>query len=154
MINISYSLDLKLAASVVAAVLVLVLFKGDALYLTIGYYVLVPLAFLWPCAAVRVKPPFLLGVSLALSISLIAYSAINWRAARPEGLLVLGHLFSLPGSAFGVAVAIIFLLRSTSSSLLVAFAFGFTGTAVGFLVNQLLVCNSLMWCGRWSFLLD
>lgn len=94
------------------------------------------------------KPLFLLGTSLAVSVTLLGYVAINLSLARPDGLLALGHLLSLPGAAVGTLIGA-FLSRRLSNQISVM-ALGFTGALVGFFLNQLFVCNTLMWCGALS----
>ena len=148
--TLSRALDAVLAAVVSLTVILIVIVKGDALYLGLWYYFVVPAVLLGLSAALRAKPLFLLGASLAISITLIVYMTVNWRAARPEGLLGLGHIFSLPGAAVGALIAVVLLRRHTSAGSALALVFGFAGVAVGFLINQLLVCNTVMWCGPLS----
>lgn len=75
---------------------------------------------------------------------------VNWRASRPEGLLALGHLFSLPGAVVGALIAAVLLRRHASTGPAFALIIGFAGVVVGFFINQLLVCNTVMWCGPLS----
>ena len=148
--TISRSLDAVLAAVVAFTVVLIVIVKGDALYLGLWYYFVVPVILLGPCTALRAKPLFLFGASLALSITLIFYMAVNWRAARPEGLLGLGHVSSLPGALLGAIIAAVLLRRYVSASQVFALLAGFAGFIVGFFINQLLICNTVMWCGPLS----
>ena len=146
----SRSLDAGLAAIVSLAVVATVMLKGDALFVGVWYYVTVPLIFVGMSAALSVRPLFLLGVALALSTTFFAYLAINWRAARPEGMLVLGHLFSLPGAAIAVVITALVLKRFPLVHPVAALISGYCALIAGFLLNQLLVCNSLIWCGAFS----
>ena len=146
----SRSIDATLAAAVSLAVILIVIVKGDALYVGIWYYAVVPAVVLGLCAALRVNALFLLGASLALAVTFISYLAINWNAARPEGLLALGHLFSLPGAVAGALIAAALLRALTSRVAILALFVGFVGVILGFFANQLLVCNTVMWCGSLS----
>jgi hypothetical protein len=144
------TLDALLAAAVALAMVSFVLFKGDALYLGLWYYLAVPIAVLSICAAFRLAPYFLFGTASAIAISMLAVMSINWRASRPEGLLGLGHVFSLPGALVG-AMAVAFVARKLRiANPLVAFLFGLAGFGVGYFFNQILVCNTVMWCGPLS----
>ena len=89
--RLSRSLDATLAAVVSFAVILMVIVKGDALYIGRWYYFVVPSVLLFLCASLRPKPLFLFGASLALCITVIFYLTLNWRASHPEGLLGLGH---------------------------------------------------------------
>lgn len=121
---------------------------GDPLYVGTWYYLVVPTAAIAIGIMARAKPLFLLGTSLAVSVTLLVYAAVNLSLARPEGLLALGHLFSLPGAAVGTVIGA-FLSRRLSRPISVL-ALGFAGTLVGFFLNQLVVCNTVMWCGALS----
>lgn len=147
----SRPIDAGLAAMVAFIVAATVLTKGDALYIGLWYYILVPLTILGLCAAIRPQPFFLLGASVALSITFIAYLRINWGASYPDGLLGLGHLFSLPGALIGAVIAAIASKRHVFVGSFLAIVVGFLGVSVGFFCNQLLVCNTFMWCGPLSF---
>jgi predicted membrane protein len=151
--KLSRTLDAALAVLVSIAVILTVMVKGDALYLGLWYYFVVPTFLLGLCGVLRPKPLYLCGASLALSITVIFYLTLNWRAARPEGLLGLGHAFSLPGAIAGALIAAVLLRRHTNSGPTFALATGFAGVMIGFFINQLLVCNTLMWCGPMSFFL-
>lgn len=143
-------LDTVLAVAIAFAVVLIVMVKGDALYLGFWYYFVVPAVFLGLCAALHTKPFFLFGTSLALSITLISYVTVNWFSSRPEGLLGLGHVFSLPGAAAGGLVAAAHLRRYASAGPATALIVAFVGVSIGFFINQLLVCNTVMWCGPLS----
>ena len=144
----SRSLDTTLATTLALSLSAVVLFVGDPLYVGLWYYLVVPAVALGLAAALRAKPLFLSGTSLALTITLLAYMPINWRAVRPEGLLGLGHLCSLPGAGVGIVLGA-FLAKRVQHPLIVA-VLGFLGLLSGFFINQLIVCNTVMWCGPLS----
>ena len=146
----SSALDAIYAAIIGLLVVIIVLVKGDALYMGLWYYFLVPVVIVGIGAALRAKPMFIFGTSLAIAITLISYMSINWCASRPDGLLGLGHLFSLPGAVVGVIIAAILLKRRTTTSLFVAFLFGLIGLLSGFFVNHLIICNTVLYCGQLS----
>jgi len=146
--EISRNTDATVALLVAFIVGVARLLSGDPLYMGGWYYFVVPIAAIAIGVMARAKPLFLLGTSLAASVTLLVYAAINLSLARPEGLLALGHLFSLPGAAAGTLIGA-FLSRRLSRPISVL-ALGFTGTLVGFFLSQLVVCNTVMWCGALS----
>ena len=147
---ISRTMDALLAALCAAAVLALVSIKGDALYVGLWYYLLVPLVILGLSARLKPQPLFLLGASIALSITFVFYLRINWQASRPEGLLGLGHLFSLPGALIGSLIVARAMKYSSSVSCLSSGFMGFGSLGLGYFANQLLVCNTVFWCGPLS----
>ncbi|MBC8650699.1 hypothetical protein GYM54_07970 [Pseudomonas sp. MTM4] len=140
--------DAAMALSVALIPAVAQLLFGDPLYIGTWYYLVVPVTAIAIGLIARATPLFLLGTSVAISVTLLAYVAINLSLARPEGLLTLGHLFSLPGAAIGTLIGA--LLSRRLSRLFSAMALGFAGALVGFFLNQLVVCNTLMWCGAFS----
>lgn len=144
------TLDATLATAVALAMLILVLIKGDALYIGVWYYLAVPIVVLGICAAFRLAPFFLFGTSLAIAISMLAVMSVNWRASRPEGLLGLGHLFSLPGAFVGVIAGSFIARKLEVVNPFFAFLLGVAGFGAGYFVNQLLVCNTVVWCGPLS----
>lgn len=146
--QLSRNLDAIVAGAIALLLPSVVLFLGDPIYVGIWYYFAVPTVALGLAAAFRVKPPFLIGTSLAVAITLLAYMSINWRATHPEGLLALGHLFSLPGASIGIIVGAIISKRIQHP--LVVLLFGFFGMTSGFLINQFILCNTVMWCGALS----
>ncbi|HAQ27767.1 hypothetical protein [Stutzerimonas nitrititolerans] len=141
-------LDVILAATVSLPLPIAVLWAGDPIYVGLWYYFIVPAIALGLAATFQTKPLFLLGSSLGITATLLAYMSVNWSAARPEGLLVLGHLFSLPGAAIGIALAAS--LANRSQRTVTVLLLGFFGLLSGFLINQFVVCNTLMWCGPLS----
>lgn len=142
--------DATLAIAIEFTVVLLVISKGDPLYLGLWYYIAVPVVVLGACAAFRPAPLFLFGTALAMAISMLSLMSVNWLATRPLGLLGLGHIFSLPG-AFLVVLGTAFVARKKQIIRpFVAFLFGLVGFGVGYFINQLVVCNTVMWCGPLS----
>ena len=148
--KVSRKTDAAIALSVALMPAVAQLIFGDLLYVGTWYYFVVPITAIAIGVIARAKPLFLLGTSLAVSLTLLIYAAVNLSLARPEGFLALGHLFSLPGAAIGTLIGA-FLSRRLSNQIS-AMALGFIRTLVGFVINQLVVCNSLVSCGAISSL--
>lgn len=144
------TLDASLAIAIALAMAILIIIKGDALYLGLWYYIVVPVVVLGVCAAFRPAPLFLFGAAFAIATSMLALMSVNWLAARPEGLLGLGHILSLPG-AFVVVLGTAFVARKKQITRpFAAFLLGLGGYGGGYFINQLVVCNTLMWCGPLS----
>ena len=146
--TLSRRLDAILAVAAALVLPTVVLLAGDPLYAGLWYYLAVPAVALGIGAAFHAKPLFLLGTSLAVATTLLTYMSINWSAERPEGLLALGHLTSLPGAAIGIVLALLVARRIQTPALILLAAF--SGLLTGFFVNQLVVCNTVMWCGPLS----
>lgn len=142
--------DASLAIAIAFTMVLLVISKGDPLYLGLWYYIAVPVVVLAACAAFRPVPLFLFGAALAIAISMLSLMSVNWLASRPQGLLGLGHIFSLPG-AFLVVLGTAFVTRKKQIIRpFVAFLLGLVGFGGGYFINQLVVCNTVMWCGPLS----
>lgn len=139
--------NLYLSILVSMLVPILVLGIGDGMYIGLWYYFTVPFVFLGLSAAFKLTSSFYTGVSMAIAMSFIIYLGMNWTAERPEGLLGLGHIFSLPG-AFLMAMITAFLLKRKNNRVPAHnLILGFFSFTIGFFINQIFLCNSLMYCG-------
>jgi|GEM_PF-5112366 len=107
-----------------------------------------PLAAIGLGLALR-APPLLLSASTAATLAVItAYLFFTASLGREGGLAWIGLWFSAPGMLLGIG-ATVWLLRyrfRTSLPWIVA-GLGFAGAVLGFMLGQLVVCNSLMDCG-------
>lgn len=84
-------------------------------------------------------------------VTLLIYMNIMASLDHPEGLFVLGHVFSMPGMLLGVAASAWLLRYRVKASLpWIVAGIGFLGAALGFIVAQMIVCNTLMYCGPLS----
>ena len=140
-------MDRILFACISLISIIIVLIFGDALYIGLWYYLAIPLVAFSLTLPFKPNQLFLTGISLAIQFTLITYLYINLSAERPEGLLGLGHLFSLPGLAAGIIAASIY-VKDKYKKQHIMLSIGFFGTASGFIINQLIICNTLMYCGK------
>lgn len=143
------NLYLSILISMTAPILVLGI--GDGMYVGLWYYFAVPLVILGVSAVFKLTSSFYTGVSTAITISFIIYLNINWTAQRPDGLLGLGHIFSLPGAFLLVMITAYLLKRRNNRLPAQNLILGFFSFALGFFLNQIFLCNSLMYCGVLSF---
>ena len=139
--------DLLVAVFVCLVVVASVLIAGNSLYIGIWYYFAVFFTTICIASFFKPVPFFQTGAAIGIAIIFLAYLHINWSSSRPEGLLGLGHLFSLPGAAIGLIISANTLKRTNTKVFEIGFLFGLLGILIGFFINQLLVCNTLMWCG-------
>ncbi|OUM29928.1 hypothetical protein [Pseudomonas putida] len=125
---------------------------ADPLYTGAWYLLGVPVATLLPGLILRVPALFLTGTTAAALASLLAYMNIMFSLPRPDGLLALGHLFSMPGMLVGSGMSAWLLRHRVKASLpwLVA-GIAFLGATLGFMVVQMLVCTTVIYCGALSF---
>ncbi|AOO65646.1 hypothetical protein [Sulfurospirillum halorespirans] len=130
---------------------ILVLGIGDGLYIGLWYYFIVPLIILGLSSAFKLTSSFYTGVSTAIAISFIIYLNINWTAKIPEGLLGLGHIFSLPGAFLTVMITAFWLKKKNNHLPAQNLRVGFFSFTIGFLLNQIVICNLWMYCGVLSF---
>ena len=144
--------DLAYSILLITLVLLYASMGADPLYAGSWYLFSVPLATLLLGLILRVPALFLTGTTAAAIVSLLIYMKIMLGLARPEGLLVLGHLFSMPGMLLGTGVSARLLrcrVKTTLSWLVAGIAF--LGAAIGFMIAQMILCSTLMYCGALSF---
>jgi hypothetical protein len=102
------------------------------------------IALLWP---LKPRPAALAGVAIMLALYLSAFGWWLLSRERPDSLAWLGYLFSFPGAAASAVAAVIWLRgHRVSSALLVASVAAGT-VLVGIVVNQTIVCSTVMYCG-------
>lgn len=144
--------DLVCSMVLVTLVLVYASSAGNKLYLGYWYLVGVPVVMLLPGLILRARALFLTGTTAAAIITLLVYMAIVSSLGRDGGLVGLGHLFSVPGMFVGASVSA-WLLRfrvNVSSPWIVA-GVAFLSAGLGFMIAQVIVCNTVMYCGALSF---
>ncbi|MDD0973949.1 hypothetical protein [Pseudomonas fontis] len=146
----SRSQDITGFLLVIVFVLLLLIVAGDGLFVPVGYYLAVSLVAFAVALLFRPRPGFLVGVALALSVIFIVYLWVALTADHVEGLLILGQVFSLPGALLGLLLAAWKIRRRVGSSSIAALLIAAGGVLLGFLINQILVCNTLMYCGVFS----
>lgn len=139
-------MDRKIFVAVVAASLLFVAFVGDPLYIGLWYYLAIPCIAYLLSLPFRPKQYFLTGIIFAIVLTYIPYFAYNLIAERPDGLIGLGHLFSLFGLGLGIIVAG-FIVKNRAPSSKTTFTLAFSISLLGFLINQVTVCNTVMYCG-------
>jgi hypothetical protein len=127
--------------------LLLVLFFGDALYMGLWYYIVIPVFAFVAVEACQPRVLFRSGIALGISVTFIVYLSINWFNDNPDGLLGLGHLSSLPGIAVGFLLAVLSLRKQKKMASTLVYFSAFLSVLMGFVVNQVALCNSLMFCG-------
>lgn len=96
-------LDLVCFCLISLPVPLLVLVYGDALYIGLWYYLVIPACALglglWLCR----RPGYLAGVAIALALEYLIYLQYNWFATeRREGMIGIVHLYSMPGVLLGM----------------------------------------------------
>lgn len=144
--------DLVYSMILVALVIVYASSSGNVLYLGYWYLIGVPVAMLLPGLMLSAQALFLTGTTVATIVTLVVYMAIVSALGRDGGLVGLGHLFSAPGMFIGVCISA-WLLRSrvsTSVPWIVA-GVAFLGAGLGFMIAQVIVCTTAMYCGALSF---
>jgi hypothetical protein len=146
--------DAGIASAIGFSLVLLVAVRGDPLYFGIWYYALTPAVILGLCALLQPAPGFLTGTSVAVAASMLTFMIINWVAVRPEGMLGLGHMLSLPGGVAASLGAALIARQGKMFRPLPLFVLGIAGYGAGYFINQLVVCNTLMWCGPFSMKLN
>lgn len=147
-----FKADLVYSLALVALVLAYASIAGNALYLGYWYLIGMPVMMLIPGLVLRVQPMFLTGTTAAVIATLMIYLASVSSMGREGGLVGLGHLFSVPGMFVGSSAAA-WLLRFRVKANLpwVVAGIAFLSVGFGFLIAQMIVCNTVMFCGALSF---
>lgn len=138
--------DITLALGIGAALLAAVFIFGDPAYLGPWYYVLAWCGLVGLIQVAKAPPLSTLGAAIALAATFLVYWAWQASLLRPDGLLGLGHLFSLPGLALAAVVAALY-SRRRGLKPVTAFAVTFIACCAGFGAAQLAVCRTAMYCG-------
>ena len=144
--------DLLCSVILITLVLVYAATAGNTLYLGYWYLVGLPVAMLVPGLILRARALFLSGTTAAAMVTLLIYMAIIPGLGREAGLIGLGHLLSAPGMFVG-ATATAWLLRFRVNASLpwIVAGVAFLGAGLGFMIAQVIVCNTVMFCGAVSF---
>ena len=127
--------------------IIIVLIFGDVLYVGLWYYIAIPVVAFLLTMPFKPKHLFLTGIAITLQLTLTTYLYINFKSERPEGLLVPGHVMSLPGLAIGILVVSMYAKNKLYKPYMML-SIGFSGALLGFGINQLIICNTLMYCGN------
>lgn len=141
----SSDFDLKVALGISVSPLICVWLFGELMFMGFWYYLAIPAVVLGVEIWFQPKPLFLTGVSLGFAITYFAYMFVSGSKENPDGLLALGHLFSLPGLALGILAGAFQAKYYYGAAALLLL--GFMTALGGFFINQLVVCNTVMWCG-------
>ncbi|MDP9689815.1 UNVERIFIED_ORG: hypothetical protein J2W82_003483 [Pseudomonas mohnii] len=143
--------DLAYSILLIAPVLLYASIGANPLYTGSGYLGAVPAAVFVLGLIFRTPALFLTGATAAAVATLLIYMNIIASLDHPEGLIGLGHMFSMPGMLVGAAASAWLLKYRVKASLpWIVAGIGFLGAALGFMVAQMIVCNTLMYCGPLS----
>ncbi len=123
------------------------LFFGDVLYVGIWYYIAVPVVAYIVALPFKPKKYFFTGIALVIFFTYIPHVYYVFTTPRPDGFHGLIHVFSLPGLALGVILAGLY-TKHTTRTAVVIFPMVFVFSSLGFLLNQLIVCNTILHCGN------
>lgn len=143
------TLDVAAASGLGIAIVATAVVCGDPLYVGLWYYAATWIGVVGIVQLARAPPLFSAGVSAALAASFLMYWTWQASLARPDGLLGLGHLVSLPGLVLAAIIAAIAIRRRIVSAG-VAFGIALLSCSLGFALAQTVVCRSLMYCGTLS----
>ena len=145
--NLTLRTDAIITAMVIAGIMTITLTKGDVLFIGHWYYASVFLGIFILAALVKAKPLFISGAILAAALTFGFYIRANWTPSATTDLLVLGHIFSLPGAAIGLLLTGIISRLSKHYRPALAFTTGALGFGIGFLINQVFLCSTVLYCG-------
>ncbi|MFT3760608.1 hypothetical protein [Thauera sp.] len=147
--TLSRKMDVVIALGIGLVLLAVVLIFGEPLYLGAWYYLLSWLCLVGLVQIVRAPPLFTTGAVAALALSFLLYWIWKISLPYPQGLLGLGHLFSLRGLGIAAVMAAVLVKRRQTSPGTV-FWIGLLACSAGFVVAQLIECRTAMYCGAIS----
>jgi hypothetical protein len=129
-------LDLLLAIGISSAAFSVVYVKGDALFIGMWMYIVIPLAAMGLATCFHPQCFFQSGTSFGLTVAMLAWSWTNWSitntAGPADGLAGLPYMLSLPAATFGLCIAADRLRNRGQAPAMIAFMYGFLGTLGGF----------------------
>lgn len=141
--------DVALAFGLLSLLWLATLPIGDPLFAGFYYYLAAWSGVVIIVQIVRAPPLFTTGAAIALTLTVVAYWLWQISLPKPQGLLGLGHLISLPGLGVAAFVAAV-IARRRQMRPPAALALAFFSSAAGFTAAQLTACQSLLDCGRFS----
>lgn len=147
----SRALDALVAAAIAIAVSLIAVVAGHPQLLS--YFVIASAVLIGICALLRSKPFFLSGSCLALCTANFVYFVTEGSTTdtNSSGFVVLFAVISTGCGLLGAVIAALLLRRYVSAGPILSLLVGFAGVSVGFFSSQLIICNSVMWCGSLSF---
>ena len=95
----------------------------------------------------KASPSTIGGAAFVLALYPLAYYTWVMHHKDGEGLVWLGYLFSLPGGVLGSFVALAYLKYKIHKNYLVITGMSALFTFFGLLINQIIVCKTVMYCG-------
>ena len=147
--TLSRPMDGVLALLVGVALLGVAFVLGDPIYAGIWYYLVTWLGLIGLAQVAKAPPLFTTGAAMALTASFLLYWAWQASLQSPDGLLGLGHLFSLPGLGIAAVIAAVTARRRRLTPG-IAFVVGLLACCAGFAIGQIVVCRTVMYCGALS----
>ena len=141
--------DSVIALGIGATLLAVTVVLGDPIYADIWYYLIVWFGLVGLVQIAKAPPLFTTGAAVALAASFLFYWAWQASLPRPEGLLGLGHLVSLPGLGTAAVLAAV-IARLRRARPWVAFSAGLLACCIGFAIAQFVACRSVLYCGSLS----
>lgn len=145
--NPTLSTDAITTAIAIAFLMAITLTKGDILFIGHWYYTSVFVVIFILSTLIKTKPLFISGAIFAAGLTFGVYIRANWTPSATNDLLGLGHIFSLPGAFIGLLFTGAISRLSKYYKPALAFTTGFLGFGIGFLVNQVVLCSTVLACG-------
>ncbi len=133
----------------IGAIVLATFVSGDPICAGAWYYLTAWSALVGLVQIAKAPPLLTTGAAVALAGSFFFYWAWQASLPQPQGLLGLGHLFSLPGLGIAAVMAAV-TARRRRARLWMAFAAGLVACSIGFAVAQIVACRALMYCGALS----
>ena len=147
--KLSRRIDSVVALVIGFALLAATFIVGDPIYAGAWYYLIAWFGLVGLVQLAKAPPLLTTGAAAALAASFLFYWVWQASLPQPDGLLGLGHLFSLPGLGIAAVIAAVVAHRRQMLPR-TAFAIGLLACCAGFATAQFVVCRSMMYCGALS----
>ena len=107
------------------------------------YFGLYPLILIFLCHLFKTRKYHLTGISFALLMQYFVYMFMS-KSGDTNGLVWLGYFFTIPGLIMGVLLSCYLIIKRKLN--LKNITIGFLFPFLGFLLNHIALCNTLMYC--------
>lgn len=87
------------------------------------------------------------GTAIVLSLYLAVFGTWIFSRQHPDSMAWLGYIFSLPGAGVGTLIGTFFIKQRNFNNAIVIGVVSALFTLVGLLVNQTIICGTVLYCG-------
>ena len=140
---------IAVAACISSLAVAFLLSPKNYVFGTMAWYWGPHLAVLALVSMCKPRSAVIAGAAFGMTIYLAAFGMWAFTRVHPDSMVWLGYLFTLPGALAGAGVALYIQNRETDLGPLAATMTALCCVLLAITFNQVVVCNTLMYCGGW-----